>query len=583
MFYKAGPGKMSQSVLQNNYLHLYVILAAFSLMVFRYYWLIQWRPDEMWYCMQVDSPYFEKSAYFRFFNFYAAKLIGYFLGGLNSFEKCMAVSLMYSLGIISCAYYIILKLSGKTSAILGAILVGTYSTMIYQATWFGSDRACLFFGLLAIALAVCDNKDNWIRFCLSGFFLLGAIYSKRPALCFILPILIVLFYHRTWKVYLYLTLGMAACLLFIAVCDYIWLGDFFWHININNYTDFMSWFSGRVDQARVKSSHGVSWSKTYFEELLNYEFIHILFCAVASMVLLALDMGKGLNRKNSIAFAIILVGISSVVLHEAFHAWQTKLGIYPRYMLTMDIPLLIAFTIMLPIDKFDFWEGSKRQIHRYADLLLILFFVFLFFYTRHYNYGLLKHHWGVFNSLLHVFSFWALLTATGGLLFCGVWMGQKLKVSQLNLAKYVGLFCLMVISGYSIIWGNNYSHKHVQTGKKRIEAKYTNFIKSYNGRFEKIMMYELPKKRNKYIRDVRMIFNYLYLTGKLKKEEYTDNSHIQERHLKDILSPQFEYLMTKHKEKQINELVAEYGIGLEKIWNFRKVFLYRKLSEDVSP
>ena len=576
-------GTIMNSILNHRFSYLYIILTAFAIMIIRYYWMIHWRPDELWYCMQADSPFYDRSAYFRFFQFYTTKVLSFLFFGFNALEKCMIVSLIYSLGVIACSYYIILKLSGKTSAILGAILISTYSTLIYQATWFGSDRACLFFGLLALSFSISENKNNWIRFFFSGFFLLGSIYSKRSGLCFVIPIAIILFAHRDKKVFMYLLYGMMVSLLFIAVCDFIWLDDFFWHINPFNYTDFLSWFSGRVDYAREATGSGTKWTKTYFQQLLNYEFIHILLSAIVTAVLLVTNIGKKFGRQNYIAFAIFLISICSFTLHEVFHVWQTRLGIYPRYMLTMNIPFLISFVILLPIRTLPV-NKNYEEGNNYFDLILIGFFSVILFFTGHYNYAALKSEWTLFNSILHIFSFWIFFAATVGIIYSGNLLRHIYDLKGHRYRKFLkGICygCIIIISAYSIIWGNNFSNKHAKKGKRRIFQQFTSFEQSYKHDLNKVMMFELPKKREIYIRDVRMIFNYLYLSGRMEKSQYTETltetSHVQDLPLKDLKNSQYQYLLTKYPDEEIQKIVEGYHIKLTKIWNYKKIYLYKKI------
>lgn len=575
-----------KSDLFQKYIFLFIILTAFLTMVAKYHWTLPWRADDLYYCMLVDKPFYDFSVFFRYFHYFLAKIFNILFFPLNTLEACAVLSVIYSIGVISCSYYIIVNLAGRTAAIISAIFVSSYPTIIYQATWFGSDIPTLFFGLVSVSFLISKNKRTWLRFACSGFFLIASIYSKRTGICFVIPIAIMLLNHSSKKELLSFFYGVLACFLFMAICDFIWLDNFFLHLNPLNYFDFLSWFDGRVDSARSRTGYGIKWSATYLLTLCNYRYFHILLFAIVSLVLISTNTEESKKHRVYFAFAIFLISICSFTLHEAFHCWSTRLPVFPRYMLTMNIPFILSFCILLPCKIIS--EKNENQKEILFDCILVVYFIFIFFITRHYGdyYYILRTKWTLLNSILHVFSFWILLAGVGFTFYCGNFLhtnSKPIKRSYQILLK-TGFFAgIVIIISYSVFWGNDFSQNRTNKYIKTIDNQFRSFESIYKNNSDKIMMYHLPRagENSEFIRELRNIFQYLTLKGLMDQSDYNRHfhmiSHIKEIPIKNIALPQYQYLLTKHSPKEVNKMVSGYRIKMKIIWEYNSLYLYQKM------
>ena len=554
-------------VIGKEYVFLCFILAAYTVMIMKYYWVLPWRSDELWYCYQVYSPDPNLKLFFRYFNYYIAKIITF--GFKSTLEACASVSLLYCLGTITCSYAIILRVAGRTPAIVGAILVATFPTIIYQATYFGTDLSCLFFGMVSIWLSVSVyNRDrfNGIKMFCAGFFLLGAIYSKETGGCFLIPVIMILFPYLRRKRYFYFFIGgVVGGFLFLSICDYIWLNDFFYHVDPGNYLAHLDRFNNQLREDMIGYQSGTNWTSTFFENLVTNAFpmAHIIAYISVYLTLICIPGDRKYENRKYLSFSIFLVSVISLTLHESFHVWYTALKIHKRYMLTIIIPFMLSLCCLLPFNKKEKNEHVSDSGDLFDAALVCIFVVFFFITNRNESYFKeLETAWKLGNSLIHVYSFWFLLTGVSMALFFGRKLSLSVKQRRVKYLAYIGLG---IIIWYSTTWGNiaAYSYRPTHYAYVPEVISFVSFLKDKTAR-----TYAIESDHCKFTEDS---LKHMLLNKDINRSEYSRLMEKRSRdHFKLIIENDYEFLLT-HKQYNLdvwNKKEKKYGIHFEKIEKF---------------
>ena len=537
-----------------KYLPIIVILSAFSLLVYFEYNNLPIRPDELWYVLNVENPEKSSKLFFRFFHFYMAKIVYLFFP--TALVAAAVTSFINSIGIILTSYFLIKKLSNNTSAIIGSMLVATYPTLLYQSTWFGSDIACLFYGLLAIFFSVkvyLNDKNKFSSSILSAFFLIGAIYSKQSGICFIFPILLLLWPGRNKNIYVGFSIGIFGAYLFISILNGIWLNDFFYHINPNSYFDFLNRFNTQLVRDFVVIN---KWSPTFIRQIIDYSpWIIVYICALTMLFFLRLKHNK---YHSYVVFCIFFAGGMSFLIHEIVHVFYVGLNIHFRYMLSMIIPALIAFSILLPINERQAIE-YKEGVLSVNLLLSIVFAISIFFLTKDTYYQALNQSWELESRLINVFSFWFFLLGFGFIFYDSnkiIMLKKIIPLLSLNVIGY------MMIISYSGLWANIQSKDLSHRAVEQRTVSYERFKKNHGLIADRLLIANLEPTRN-----MQNYFEYIYLDGEITRTNYMeiikqefskDKKIINE--MDEIKYNKYQYLLTHYDMETLKKRALGYNL-----------------------
>ena len=543
----------------SEWLPFLLILLAYSLKIFAGYAYIPVRSDEISYALVVQEPWATApNIFFRHFNFYFAKLFTPFF--LDTIETTANVSFLAALGVVGTTYLIIRTVASQTAAILGAVLVSTFPTLIYQATWFGADLACLFWGQLALLFAVRKyvGKGRAATNCLlSGFCMIGAIFSKEAAICYVIPIALLMLPGATLKQFGSFMAGFALAFLFMAICDGIWAGDFFYHLNPDSYWAYLNGFNGRFDAGVAKSMN--KWNATFVQTqsempwLLMYFFGAVVFIAI----------NKGRSTQRYAAFCVVLVGIISIFLRDGVLVRFNGVTAHPRFMLTMVIPVFVGFAMLLPIneEKTRAWARGIFSFNLFASL----FFMVVFYFGTHPGYfHELRSEWTLHNGLIHVFSFWVFLFAFGFVLYERVRESSKLH-RHVHIVSAMGL---LILIGYSALWGNIMGRYEVsRRGIGGRIGKYETLGNAHAKYSEKLLIAELAPAG----RELEDYIYYAYMRGMIEKrddwERLKREFRVGGEHrswvswIDSIANGDFEYILTASDLETLNSEGAQHRLS----------------------
>lgn len=550
---------------------LAIILIAYLSMVIKNYYILPLLSDNVWYVRMVDAPFKNAKLFDRYFDFYTAKVL--FCSFMTPLKGCALFSLLCHAGIVAFSYLSVQRIAGRTSAIMAAILAATMPVMLYQATQYGPDAPCLLFGLAAVYFSLSvhvGSRYQTLEQFLAGFFLLGAIFSKLPGVAFVIPVIMILAPKLPKEKYWYFIGGMASTLLFIAFCDKLWLGDFFYHIDPRSYLSVSGWFGGDLGESIAQSR--VEWGNTLVETLLREGKMQYFIFITVYLTLLSFPGDQELQKRKYISFSVFMIAVIGLLLHEGMHVVDAVLNIHDRWTYILTLPFLLSFCCLLPI------EDSKKEAHHftssfYFDAAFTFIFVFLLFITnrRFSYYSELAARWSMLNSFIHVFSLWVFLFGLGLMLFFGVrsFLGNR---SLFNSAiAYLGL---VLIVWCSATLGNIVAREHSISlfAHESANLKLSNIIKE---KIDKMAVFDVHS--NKFAEDA---FYRMYLDNAINKyniDRIMSRSEEVNKYIYRILiGNSYKYLLApgKYGLKYLNDNGRQYGISFKEINEIENMYLY---------
>lgn len=563
-----------------HYLILTTIVAVLIYYVKQKYWVLPFRPDELSYASMSAEPVESMKLFFRFANFHLTHLINFL--PITPLLGAALVSMVYTMGTVIFAYLIAARISGPVGGILSAIFAAMFPPLLGHATWYSADLPCLFFGLVSIWFCVeafySDTKRGVWFFVGAGIFLVASIFSKQTGIVFLLPIIIFALYHGELRSLLVLFLGIALGMLILAVGDYLFLNNFFYHIDPNSYVDFLLRFKGQIERDPYLEKHLGKWSETVLQRLLyggkNY-YLHYLTAFVGFAFLwpfLTKKVGK--YRAEWIIMLVAMPAVISISIHEYVHISFTNLGTHWRYLLTMVIPLTIAFSSLLGL----YMKGkfTKRLGFFVAILILVAFLVALFFAgTGKDIYSSLNKsaitHSSSYLNVIHIFSFWIFIVALMMVLYKAVIDDAEAK----RFSATISVLGLLIIVSYVTFWGNQGIRRLYYT---RVDFGFSRAAEYWNnlGKEEVYVFDVTDNKRTK------TLFEYLVLSDlvpdKIQKNlETYDYKHIvcNECAIKDLSEGAYKYILTSRKAEEINNSFLPENKQLSFHSEFRHLYLYK--------
>ncbi len=361
---------------------------------------------------------------------------------------------------------------------------------------------------------------------------------------------------------------MLLAYLFMSINNQIWLNDFFYHINPNNYIAFLDRFDVQISADMVKKN---KWTPVFIKQIYGTAHWVSVYIALA-LSLFFLNYTKA-NKKYFVAFTVASIAITSFVIHESVHLSYVGLNMHERYMFTMIIPILIAFAILVPLNEGVSKRFSQGKIS--VNLLLGLFFFAVLFLSRNPTYYAdLASSWSLYNSVINVFSFWIFLLGVGLLLFSANG-NLKSENNRVPMLSAIAGFCIIIL--YSSIWGNIKSE--YQTWR-RVEGRIQSFekLKSVQMTYsDKLLIANIEANRN-----IKNYFQYAYVSGvidrdaylKIRASEFDENKFIKDE-MNLISNGEYTHVLIGENEDEINMKAKKYNIQFSKQFSIMGNFLYK--------
>ena len=428
-----------------NSFPLVIVLSGYAIFILNNYWMFPVSSDGLAFCEISAFPGKALYIFDRFFNFYIAKIITLLF---NNFLTGFAlISFFYHVGIIIFAYLIAQKLAGKVQGLLAAILTALSALFFVYATQYISDAPCLFFGLGALYFSIGgnDSSKNYLRYIASGFFLASSILSKFFGIVFIIPLLINLWPTKLFKKIIYLCIGILIAMLFIAICDYLWVGDLFYHLNPHNYLMYKNFLSSKMAEIKDPSQgRPLEITDGWFIAYL------IFFAAFLFHVSSFFEFRKNLDWKKRGMLSFALVGLSLVIIFARTSLLHPGFWVHPQYNYCLFIPWIISFCSILTFK--DVTESDRTWTCKLNIIAYILSFLFIIalLTTRDSHY----YNWegSPFGRFFYIASLWILIFAIALILVAGKFLRNNVHQKMAVL--------IFLIGSFGIMWHNaNWTHK----------------------------------------------------------------------------------------------------------------------------
>ncbi len=422
--------------------------------------------DALDFCFKSAHPWKDIILFERYFNFYLSKIIT--LPFHNLLQGYSFVSLLYHIGIIIFAYLIARRLAGKIQGLLAAILTSLCPLLVAWATEYFSDAPCLFFGLAAFYFSLIRNDDskNHIKYFLCGFLLTASLFSKFFGVIFIMPVLINIWPYRNLKNFFFFCQGILGVMLFIAIGDHLFVKDFFYHLNPQNYLEYKNYVGNALF---IRKSSGKGQLLLYFfnkQELIFYSIIFIVFVIQGSRFL---EYREKFDWKKRGAFCLALAGLSLGIICTIVNLFIPGFPILYHYNYCIFIPWIIAFCAILGFNEEI--ESKKNRISK-SDIIsafLSIFFIISIFTTGNLSSSYLLRP--SFGRIFYVAYFWIHVFGIALVLVAGNYLRNK------GFRKITAF--LFLIGCFVIIWHNAFWAHDVPGYKRELHTETKTFIEKY--------------------------------------------------------------------------------------------------------
>lgn len=420
---------------------LFAALSAYAIFIRLKYWVVPITSDALSFSFCAAFPDKKLFLFERYFNFYVGHI--FTVPFANLLEGFALLSFIYHLGSIIFAYLIVRKLSGCIQAITTVVLISLFPTFFIWSREFFSDSVCLFWGLGALYFSLGKDRDRsgLIRDLLSGFFLVGAIFSKLFGLFFVIPVFLNMCGPRFVRRLIVTLFGTLFAFSFIAVCDHLFVQEFFYHLNPQNYIAYKDLIARKLSE-RMDPDRGKSIMGDFFDGVLR------AYCVF--FIIFLLQVTRSIQRKEIFTWekrgviAVSLVGISVFVDLLVVGVRYPGVYLLVHYYTCVYVPWIIAFCAMVGPMNNAVEEG--RFIFRRETAVSVVIaatYVFWLLAARESpNYLFAK------NFSFAILVFCAVLGAASGN------VGQKDHVGRLASFLFI-LGCAGMI-WHGVTWGQLY-------------------------------------------------------------------------------------------------------------------------------
>lgn len=407
-------------------IYLLLIIIFFNIATLTIFNNYPTRPDEIWYLESSMYPTESKKLFFRFYHFYFGKILSIFFNTPLAAAKYSSIIL--SNLIIFFSYKIVfLNTNSKITSIICALIVSTYPYLLILSSNYSTDitATCIALIYIYITNKIILKKNVNKNYLILGFFLIVGIFSKQSNIILIIPTLLLYFFEKkNFKIALYF-FGILVGLTVLSVLNYLFLDNFFYHIDPKNYYDFMNRFSNQLSGDVVKK---IIRTSSYTNQI--YSQIPWLTYIIVPICFGYLNIKSTLLKRNILI--ILSLTISSILLFEFFHIPYAGLKLHPRYLIIFNIPLIIVF--LLIFDE----KLKKIRTNFFNNYLVYLFaltllFTFLYFLNLNFNIAKMARQ---FFLLISIFSIPIIL---------GFWMSK-----ELNLKLLVILLIVVILNNFSL-------------------------------------------------------------------------------------------------------------------------------------
>ena len=398
------------------------------------------RPDEIWYLENLMYPAENKKLFFRFYHFYFGKLLSFLFN--NPLIAAKYCSIFFTNLIIIFSYKIsMLNTNSKFISGLCALVVSTYPYLLILSSNFSTDITATCFAIIYIYIInkIILKKNANLDYIILGILFIFGVFSKQSNIVLVAPTLLLMYFIKNeFNIKFYL-LGIFAGLAFLSTLNFMFLDNFFYHINPKNYLDFLLRFKGQLSNDILQNiRRTASYTIRVFSEIPWLIYLIVPICFGYLNI-------KSTNIKKNILIIISLTA-ACILLFESMHISYAGLKLHPRYLIIFNVPIIIVFFIIYSE------EISKLNISLSTSVAFVLFSFFLLF--------LLSLNTKIF---INAREFFLLISIFVVPVLLGLLMNNKL-----NYAILISLFLVIILNNLSLALGqfkitNDFNYEYTET------------------------------------------------------------------------------------------------------------------------
>jgi 4-amino-4-deoxy-L-arabinose transferase-like glycosyltransferase len=349
---------------------LATVLTGYVGLIITKYWMPPTTPDGLTFAALSAFPSMTENLIDRYFSFYLNRILTSPFHDL--WNAYALISLLYHIGIIVFAYLIARRLAGRIQGLLAAILVAICPLSVIYATGNFTDAPCLFFCLAGFysSLVGDDTRKVYLRYFLSGLFLTAAIFSKIYGIAFIAPIVMNLLPSRRRKNISFALIGSAVVVLFIVICDKLWLGNIFYHLDLHTYINYIKYIGGLPP--RPQKMRMMFFQYAAKPQLIFY-FILIFTIGIQSSRFLKNKFIANWKKRGGLFLAFAGLTLGGIFTYGDFS--KPFFTVQYTYNYGVFIPWVIAFCSIIGWNTGLLWKNEEWN--KAAILEWILAAVFL--------------------------------------------------------------------------------------------------------------------------------------------------------------------------------------------------------------
>ena len=255
-------------------------------------------------------------------------------------------------------------------------------------------------------------------------------------------------------------------ILFTAICDHLWVKDFFYHLNPQNYLEYIN---------RVGNALFIRKSSGQGELLLNFLikkeliFYFIIFIVFVIQGIRFLEYREKFDWKKRGAFSLALAGLSLGIIFTIINLLKPDWYLQYHYNYCVFIPWIIAFCSVLGFyDEVEFKKTGISNLDIISGFLSVFFLIALFTTEEFSSSYLLSPSFG---RLFFVAYWWIHVFAITLVLGAGNYLRKH---------GYQKVATVLFLTGcFVIIWHNALWAHDVPSYKRELHTETKTFLLKY--------------------------------------------------------------------------------------------------------
>ncbi|KKN43748.1 hypothetical protein LCGC14_0699960 [marine sediment metagenome] len=463
------PSFIIKSLLQTkNILSIYIpaiFMVGYLVYIFLCFWYHPATSDGLQYSYSLRGHYQHylllAKYSFRFCHFYIIRLFNLIIS--SPVEAARLSSFFIHAGIVFLSYKIANKMAGWRAGTAVTILVIFFSPMLTFATQALTDPTMMLFAMISFYLLIgLGGSSSWkLMIFFSGFSFMWCLFSKEIGVAFLPVFLYMVLEKGKGKGLLNFLAGAFAGLLIVSIFDWIYLKDFFFHLDpLKFFGSYLNLIINSESAEIVRiTTKDIFWALFGRDTLVfGLAWVFLFFAK------------SGLARNKLIK--IWLFGLSPLVLHMLMTTLKVGVISFPTRLYYIVIPFAIAMGCYFgesAVEK----KAATLSIKNKTFFCILLFFLLCVVVAISFGFR------NIFNTTLspqviqgvRIFSPFLLMFAIGMFILCRNKMFEINNRGDIKKSSFVFYCTFIIILAYHAFWGNAKALENTSSLKRELSKR----------------------------------------------------------------------------------------------------------------